>query len=130
MGAREWGTSLEKRIELAQLLVEKADDPQAALRALYNYVGVDILVAESVATAFGLVWLAKGDPVQAILMSTNLGGDTDTMGAIAGSICGAWKGAKAFPAEWIRTLEKVNHIELAPMAAELTTITAASYSNE
>ncbi len=124
MGRVVWGTSLEKRIQLAQRLVEQAENEKAAMQALYDYVGVDLLVSESVATACGVIWLAQGEPAKAILMSANLGGDTDTIGAIAGSVCGAWKGAKAFPPAWIETLERVNHLKLIAVAEKLAEIVA------
>jgi ADP-ribosylglycohydrolase len=128
MGRVVWGSSLEKRIQLAQRLVEQAENEKAALQALYDYIGVDLLVSESVAAALGIIWLANGDPVKAILMSANLGGDTDTIGAIAGSICGAWKGAKAFPPAWIETLERINHLKLIAMAEELAEIVTGRFS--
>ena len=43
-------------------------------------------------------------------MSANLGGDTDTIGAMACAICGAYKGIDSIRPEWIYTLEKANNI--------------------
>ncbi|MNW68584.1 ADP-ribosyl-[dinitrogen reductase] glycohydrolase [compost metagenome] len=37
--------------------------------------------------------------------AVNLGGDTDTIAAVAGGIAGALYGAKAFPKRWIQVLE-------------------------
>jgi ADP-ribosylglycohydrolase len=128
MGRVIWGISLCKRIELGQRLVERAENESAALQALYDYVGVDILVSESVATALGIVRLALGDPVKAILMSANLGGDADTIGAIAGAVCGAWKGARAFPSGWGETLDQVNHFDLRLIAEKLAGTVATNIS--
>lgn len=114
-----WGTSLEMRIRLAIEIVDRSTSIKSALDALYNYVGVDMIVAESVAVAIGIVKLAEGDPVKAITYSANIGGDTDTIGAIAGSICGAWKGITAFPADWLILLEQVNHLNLEDYAKKL-----------
>lgn len=118
-----WGTSLENRIVLALSLVERAPNEEEALETLFNYVGVDLLVAESVAAAFGIVKLAEGEPVQAITLSANLGGDTDTIGAIAGAVCGAWKGVTAFPPAWLNILEQVNHFDLTLQAKQLAAVT-------
>ena len=65
-GAREgfkrgiwvWSTPLDGRIELAERLVREASDRQSALEAIYRYVGTDMLVAESVAAAFGFSCLS------------------------------------------------------------------------
>jgi len=121
-GHSVWGTSLEKRIGLAFQMVEEASTMEIALENLYHYVGVDMVVAESVACAFGIVKLAKGDPVQAVTLSANIGGDTDTIGAIAGAICGAWKGASVFPWEWLDLLEQVNQFDLVVQANRLSEV--------
>jgi ADP-ribosylglycohydrolase len=118
-GAWAWGTPLDGRIELAVKLATESASPEAALTALYNYVGVDMLVAESVATAFGLVALADGDPMKAIFYGVNIGGDTDTIAALAGAICGAWQGIEAIDPRMLAKVEQVNHLDLAAQAARL-----------
>ena len=50
------------------------------------------------------------EPEKAAIMSANLGGDTDTIGAMACAICGAYKGIDSIRPEWIYTLEKANNI--------------------
>ncbi len=117
-----WGTSLDKRINLALRMVEEASTIEDALDNLFHYVGVDMVVAESVACAFGIVKLAEGDPVQAVTLSANIGGDTDTIGAIAGAVCGAWKGASAFPREWLELLEQVNQFDMVVLASRLSEV--------
>ncbi len=117
-----WGTSLDKRINLALKLVEEASTIESALENLYHYVGVDMVVSESVACAFGVVKLAEGDPVQAVILSANIGGDTDTIGTIAGAVCGAWKGSSVFPREWLDLLEQVNQFDLVLQANRLSEV--------
>jgi ADP-ribosylglycohydrolase len=48
---------------------------------------------ETVPAALALSVLAKGDPRLAIEYSANFGRDTDTIGAMAGAVCGALSGA-------------------------------------
>lgn len=125
-GAWSWATPLDKRIELAVELVARPhrssrpvgsiDD---ALESLYDYIGVGLDPAESVATALGLVVAARGDPMTAILAGVNIGGDTDTIAAIAGAICGALHGIDAIDATMVRTVEQVNGLDLHAVAQKL-----------
>jgi ADP-ribosylglycohydrolase len=121
-GAWAWFTPLEKRIELAVRLVKENPRPRSALAALHDYVGVDMLVPESVASAFGVVALANGDPMKAIQYGANIGGDTDTIAAIAGAICGAWRGAESLDREMLSQIEQVNQLDLNAEAARLVNI--------
>ncbi len=122
LGKWMWSTNLEKRIELAKKLIHQATDEVSALRALYNYVGVDMLVCESIATALGIVYLAAGDPMRAIYMAVNLGGDTDTIAAIAGAICGAWSGIERIDQELLRQIQQINGFDLEAETEKLVEI--------
>ncbi len=112
LGGWSWATPLERRIELAVRLVGEARTTDEALDLLYGYVGVGLDPAESVATAFGLVCLAQGDPMAAILYGVNIGGDTDTIAGIAGGVCGALRGIEALDATLVRQVEQVNGLEI------------------
>ena len=48
---------------------------------------------------------------ECVLKAVNLGGDTDTIAAIAGGLAGALYGYDAIPKEWLDTLAKVGYIE-------------------
>lgn len=111
-GIWTWSTALTNRIDLAVQLVERSASESDAVNAIYRFVGVDMLVPESVAAAIGLVALAQGDPMKAIRFGANIGGDTDTIAAIAGQICGAWRGIEAFDLRLVHQVEKVNHLNL------------------
>ena len=118
-GTWAWGTPLEKRIELAVRLVAENPQPEFALSALADYVGTDMLVAESVACAFGVMALANGDPMKAIQYGANLGGDTDTIAALAGAVCGAWRGIDSIDRDMLSKVEGINHMDLSAEAARL-----------
>ncbi len=119
-GAWGWATPLEKRIELAVRLVDEAGHLETALAALYDYVGVGLDPAESVATAFGLVAATRGEPMAAILAGVNLGGDTDTIAGIAGGVCGALAGIEALDAGLVRQIEQMNGLDFRAVATSLT----------
>lgn len=80
------------------------------------------LVTESIPTAFGLVILAGGDPMRVVRYAANIGGDTDTIGAIAGAICGALRGIGAVDRALLAEVERLYRpaIEYAARIAEET----------
>ena len=45
------------------------------------------------------------------LKAVNLGGDTDTVGAIAGGLAGIFYGTESIPAEWLATLKRRDYLE-------------------
>ena len=121
-GAWVWTPPLERRIALAVRLVHEAEGKAEALQALYDYVGVDMLVTESIPTAFGLVALAEGNPMRAVRYAANIGGDTDTIGAIAGAICGALRGIGAVDRAMLAEVERVNGLDLETVAWSLVAV--------
>ncbi|MEZ3170127.1 ADP-ribosylglycohydrolase family protein [Halorubrum sp. RMP-47] len=54
---------------------------------------------------------------QAIVTAVNRGGDTDTIGAIAGAVAGARFGASALPDRWLTPIDEVDELET--LAAQL-----------
>ena len=63
---------------------------------------------ETVPAAFGLLALADGRFRESVVYAANFGRDADTLASIAGSIAGAYGGARAIPAEWIEQVEASN----------------------
>lgn len=55
----------------------------------------------------------------AVLKAVNLGGDTDTVGAICGGLAGIFYGFESIPIDWINTIPEINQvIELCEMYGE------------
>jgi len=107
-GERWMGASISWRIGQA-VEVASSDKPvRKLLRDLYDIIGTSLAMTEAVPAAFGVLVLAEGDPLQAAIYAANLSGDADTVGAMACTIAGAWKGAKAFSSQVIATLKEAN----------------------
>ncbi len=60
---------------------------------------------ETVPAVFGLLALAEGDPGRCVEYAANFGRDTDTIGAMVGSISGALAGATSLPIAWTASLD-------------------------
>lgn len=111
--------SIGKRIDYAADLAFKAKSPQEGMDAIYSYFGGGDLCADSIPQTIGLFVLGKGDPKNTIEYAVNIGGDCDTNAAMAGAMAGAMNGVDAVPLVWRETVNKVNHIDMTPVAEDL-----------
>jgi ADP-ribosylglycohydrolase len=111
------GADVAARIEWATGLVRGQPREQAA-DLIYTLVGTSLATQESVPAAFAVLAAVPDDPWQACLLAASLGGDCDTIAAIAGSIAGACHGPDGFPPEAIATVE-AHGLDLAGLADEL-----------
>lgn len=96
--------ALQRAAEAAAAL---PDDLDAALSALSERLVVPWwpwadLVTEAVPLAFGAFLAARGDFRNAVPAGISLGRDADTIGAIVGSLAGAYGGRDAIPDDWAR----------------------------
>lgn len=64
-------------------------DPASAVAVIGTLVGTGLATQESVPAAFAVLAAARGDTWLACRMAASLGGDTDTVAAIAGAVGGA-----------------------------------------
>jgi ADP-ribosylglycohydrolase len=58
-----------------------------------------------VPAAFAVLAALPEDPLQACLLAASLGGDCDTIAAMAGAVAGACHGLDAFPAHAIAVID-------------------------
>lgn len=113
------GPSVSRRIALGRDLVDRGGETARILDDIYDLIGTGLSSGESVPAALALVYLAKGEPMACAGYCANIGGDTDTLGAMACGICGAVKGTGAFREEDIRLLEEVNGINFTEIGEQL-----------
>jgi ADP-ribosylglycohydrolase len=82
--------------------------------AVSEVIGTSVASQESVIAALTLAAVAD-DPWQTLCLAASLGGDTDTIAAMAGAVLGATHGTAAWPAAERDALERVNRLELPPL---------------
>ena len=97
-----------------QLAVNPAS---SSLECLVEQVGTSVASAHAIPMAFAL--LARVPSPQALLDAANIGGDTDTIGAIAGAILGAALGVQDLPTDSLTMIEEVSHLGLSSVAGDL-----------
>lgn len=71
-------------------------EPEAFADALQHDCGTSVESSESVAAAFAIAARFGDEPTEALCFAASLGGDTDTMAAMAGAMLGAQHGVEAF----------------------------------
>lgn len=118
-GERVVAASVAARARLAVHLARSIDDETDFLQALYDTVGASVATTESVPSAIGLFVRARGNPVTSSFLAANLGGDTDTIGAIVGGLCGAFSGVSVIPVDYLDKLNEVNDLGFEPLAEAL-----------
>ena len=94
-----------------------ANPASSSLECLVEQVGTSVASAHAIPMAFAL--LARNPSPQALLDAANIGGDTDTIGAIAGAILGGALGEQVLPADSLSMIEEVSHLGLPSVALEL-----------
>ena len=111
LGAETYSPSLTERIKIGiHLANEYKNNEDLFLEKLYDIVGAGVNISESVPSAISIAYYSQ-DPNKCALLCANLAGDTDTIGAMATAICGAFKGIDYIKEEYIESLNKANDID-------------------
>lgn len=115
----EWaeGASVLTRARWALSLVMAArnssmQEVQVIMSALRDLIGTSVATAEAVPCALALASFYADRPLDGLLAAANLGGDTDTIAAIAGALLGAANGSAALPADMLATIAAVNDLDI------------------
>jgi len=90
---------------LPDMLLRPAEEVFAA-----NALGEGWVAEEAVASAMYCFWRSPDDFPNAVLTAVNTDGDSDSIGAITGSLVGARLGLAAIPARWREMVEDSNFL--------------------
>jgi ADP-ribosylglycohydrolase len=89
------------------------------MEIVYTLVGTSLATQESVPAVFAVLAAVPDDPWLACRAAASLGGDCDTIAAMAGAIAGACHGVDAFPGTVRGTVARVSHLRLDEIAGDL-----------
>ncbi|WP_369308921.1 ADP-ribosylglycohydrolase family protein [Providencia rettgeri] len=103
--------SMAARIELALQIARNSMGVEQGMEQIYQLVGAGTSTIESVPAAIAMVELSGTDPNRCAVLCANLGGDTDTIGAMATAICGALHGIDAIDAQLKQQLDEANQLD-------------------
>ncbi len=114
-----YAPDIAERIRLALRIADASATALEFTETISRVVGTGEPCTESVPAAIAAAHFAKGDPAFAIELCANSRGDTDTTAAMAGGICGAYRGYAALPADWRALVAEVNAIDVPAWADKL-----------
>lgn len=119
------GADVAARIAWATALV-RGLSPAAAVEPISRLVGTSLATQESVPAAFAVLTVTAADPWLTCRLAASLGGDCDTIAAMAGAVAGACHGVDAFPAPARAIVVSVNDLDLYALAAALLDLRCAT----
>ena len=96
----EWDAYHHKLVHVQELLASELD-----LHGVVRLLGNDVTCQGSVPLAIYCFLLHPEDFRAAVVTAVNMGGDTDTIGAMTGALSGARLGWEAIPPDWLNALE-------------------------
>ena len=108
LGAPTWAAKTHDRLQLGIEIAHKyKDDDGKFSQHIYDLIGTGTMISESILAAVSIAYYCR-DVQKCALMCANLGGDTDTIGAMATAICGAKNGQSSIPVEWVNLIDQQN----------------------
>lgn len=102
---------LIKQIDRVYQILDLNLNPESFLETIYQELGCGVEITQSIPAMLAIFLYTFGDPQQSASLAASLGGDTDTMGAIATSLNGAMNPQRINQAE-ISLIERINQIDL------------------
>lgn len=116
-GEPTWAASVAARFEAFERIADmgRAEDDERVSQLIYDVLGTGTMTSESVTAALAVAWHCR-DAWRAAVMCANMGGDTDTMGAMACAVCGAKSGLSGLPADKVAELERINGLDFRALA--------------
>lgn len=118
-----WSPKASVCARLSAVLEQTEIVPQERIEEYLRIcVGTSVESTESVPCALFLAYRFADNPTQGLLAAANLGGDTDTIAALAGAVLGATCGSDAFAKDDIDKVMTTSDLHLEPLVQELLLI--------
>lgn len=110
------------RISHVIRLVPGTNLTDSLLDYLYGVLGTGLESADVCAAVFALFNFAKEDVWLAIQMGASVGGDTDTIAALAGALCAAYAGSHNIPSAVLEEVVSRNSLDLPAVAVRVADV--------
>ena len=106
------------KLKKAREIVDQVQTKKELLQRLYAEIGSGMEMIETIPCVFSIIAFTHGDPWQTVQLTSIIGWDTDTIGAIAGGICGGMH-PELLPQKMIEQIKYVNEIDFLAIAEQL-----------
>lgn len=106
------GASTKARIELIASIVPSLRGCEQVMRFLYDVIGTEMISNQVVPVVFGITLHSWDNPWQAICIGASIGGDTDTIAALAGFFTTLLNGEHNIPGEIVSHILGRNQLVL------------------
>lgn len=109
-GLQYCSSSVWQRIIHAIDLIKEVRSSRKVSEILYNIIGTDMFSEQIIPVVFSLFYKYNQEFSKALWISVNLGGDTDTIAGLLGSVYGAFYGFSRFPSKEKVLFDKISEI--------------------
>jgi len=109
-GLQYCSPSVWQRIVYAINLIKEVRSSRKVSEILYNIIGTDMFSEQIIPVVFSLFYKYSQEFSKAFWISVNLGGDTDTIAGLLGSVYGAFYGFSEFPSKEKALFYKISEI--------------------
>ena len=116
---------LDEMLELSA----KIDDDEQFIREVFSRIEYSMDCEKTAAVVLTYFRRCVGDPMHAARLGANMGGDTDTIGALAAALCGAYSGTAKLDMGMVSEIEKVNKVSFMEKAQSVLKFISNTYNN-
>ena len=113
--------------EMLTLSANTADDEQF-LAEVFRRIEYSMDCEDTVAVVLTCFYRCGGDPMHAARLGANMGGDTDTIAALAAALGGAYSGTAKLDMDMISEIEEVNRVSFKEKAESILTFISNTYN--
>ena len=113
------GPSCAKRLAKIRAEMPSFEDDESFMEVMYGVYGTSLASIETFTTVMAIFMYCGRDVYRAIQIAVGIGGDTDSIAALAGALCAAYASGHNIPKQIINTINEVNHLDCAELAHEI-----------
>lgn len=123
-GKETYNPSISQRAILAVSFAQQlSGKDEEFMQTIYDVIGTGVITSESIPAALAIAYYSK-TPDKCAFICANLGGDTDTIAAMATAICGAKCGISSISNEVIDLINEKNKVDFRPYVKDIMDLRA------